>query len=109
MTSAFYESNLQQQRHCVIAKTYESKSFFFINCQFLSCVISVKCCFDQVSLRSSTVVIKCRFDQVCSIKCHSINSHNTIFFMINLDKYYFFIWFVFVYIANSFFICIYSI
>ena len=64
--------------------------FFFINCQFSSRVISVKYCFVKVSFRSSIVLIKCRFNQVCSMNFHSINCHNTIFFMINLEKYYFF-------------------
>ena len=62
-------------------------------------VVSVKCCFGQVSFRSSVVSIKCRFDQVSfnqmsfrssvalikcrsikcrSIKCRSINCRSTV-------------------------------
>ena len=65
MASGFYDSNLQKQRHCLIEKTYKSKSLFIINCHF-----------DQVSFRSNLVSIKCHFDQalfrtsVVSIKCH---------------------------------------
>ena len=59
MTSAFYESNLQQQRHCVIAKTYESKSFFFYQLS-----ISIMCRFGQVLFQSSVASFKYRCDQV---------------------------------------------
>ena len=48
MASAFYESNLQQQRDCLFAETYKSKSFFY-----------------QLSFRSNVVSINCR-----SINCH---------------------------------------
>ena len=57
MASAFYESNLQQQRDCLIAETNKSKSF-------LSTVILIKCHFNQMSFRAGVLPIKCRFDQV---------------------------------------------
>ena len=73
MASIFYESNLQQQRDCLIAETYKSNFFLStvisINCDFVQVsfrprVVSIKGHFDQVLLQSSVFSIKYRFDQV---------------------------------------------
>ena len=61
MFSAFYESNVQQQKDCLIAETYKSKSFFY-QLSFRSNVILIKCCIDLMSFRSSVVSIKGRLN-----------------------------------------------
>ena len=54
MASAFYESNLRQQRDCLIKETYKNKPFFY-QLSFRSNTIWIKCCFGQMSFRSSVV------------------------------------------------------
>ena len=67
MTSVFYESNLQQQKDCLIAEKCKIKS--------QSTVALIEYCFDQQSFQSSVVLIKYFFNQmsfgssVVSIKC----------------------------------------
>ena len=43
MASAFYKSDLQQQRDCLISKTHTTKLMFFNELSFRSNVVSIKC------------------------------------------------------------------
>ena len=69
MTSVFYESNLQQQKDCLIAeKRFQSSvlliKYFFDQVSFRLNAVSIKCRFDQKSFQSSVVSIKCLLDQL---------------------------------------------
>ena len=84
MTSAFYESNLQKQRDCLIAETYKSKFFYF-----LSSVTSIKFCFDQVLFQIKFRLMNCLLSNVVrlTVVASSLTIKNIFIKFTKLDQF----------------------
>ena len=84
MTSAFYESNLQKQRDCLIVETYKSKFFYF-----LSSVTSIKFSLDQVLFQFKCRLINCLLSDVVqlTVVASSLTIKNIFIKFTKLDQF----------------------